>query len=413
MKRLFFLLILVVGSVIIPDLSAQNNGAENRRLEWLNYLDKIAKPVMSNLANDRLREEMPVSVPSISDDPKNRKKVAYLEIFGRTLSGIAPWLNSEGGSQDEIALRNRYREWSLKAIDNATNPAAKDYVAWMAPIPQPLVDASYVALALIRAPWLWNHLDTKVQNQVVEALKKTRSTVPVYNNWILFSAMIEAFFCQYDIPYDSVRIEFGIREFMEHWYTGDGMFSDGNPFNINYYNSYVIQPYMNTIMYVMIQKTNRYKQYAGKLDTISKRYAQLQERCINADGSFPATGRSIVYRGAAFQHLADMALHKNLPVSLTEGQVRAALTAVIRKTLDAPNTFSTAGWLNLGVCGDQPGLADVYNNTGSLYICTNIFLPLGLSVNDSFWTCEDKAWTAVKIWSGQDVNGDHALEFNH
>jgi Uncharacterized protein conserved in bacteria len=380
---------------------------------WLSYLDKIACPVMSNLANNHLKERMPVTVSFVSDDPMNRKKVAYLEIFGRTLSGIAPWLNSEGGSQEEIEMRNRYREWSLKAIDNATNPEAKDYVAWTAPIPQPLVDASYVALALIRAPWLWNHLDAKVQNQVVEALKKTRSIIPVYNNWILFSGMIETFFCKYNLSYDAVRIEYGVKEFMEHWYTGDGMFADGKPFNINYYNSFVIQPYLNTILREMNKKNGTYRQYLSKIDTISKRYAQLQERSINADGSYPVTGRSIVYRGAAFQHLADMALNKKLPSSLSEGQVRAALTAVIRKTLDAPGTFSSDGWLNIGVCGNQSGLADVYNNTGSLYICTNIFLPLGLSPDNSFWTCNDQSWTAVKIWSGQDVNGDHALELNH
>lgn len=413
MKRISFWLILIISSSFLYSLYAQNQNADSRRKEWLYYLDRIAKPVMSNLANNRLHEKMPVFIPSVSDDPVNRKAVAYLEIFGRTLSGIAPWLNSEGGSPEEVALRKQYREWSLQAIDNATNPAAKDYVAWTAPIPQPLVDASYVALALIRSPWLWNNLNAKVQAQVIEALKKTRATVPVYNNWVLFSGMIEAFFCKYDIPYDPVRIDYGIREFMEHWYIGDGMFSDGIPFNINYYNSYVIQPYLNAIMDISIQKIGRYKQYKSKLDTICKRYAELQERSINTDGSYPPTGRSIVYRGAAFQHLADMAMLKRLPSSLSEGQVRAALTAVIRKTLDAPNTFSADGWLNLGVYGEQSGLADEYNNTGSLYICTNIFLPLGLSADDSFWTCEDKPWTSVKIWSGQDVQNDHALELHH
>ncbi|BES60268.1 DUF2264 domain-containing protein [Dysgonomonas capnocytophagoides] len=410
MKKIVLGCILITGLYMPPGLHAQKGDTSIRRMEWVKYLDKISNPVMANLANNQLHEKMPVSVPVISDDPVNRKKVAYLEIFGRTLSGIAPWLNSEGGSTEEISLRNQYRQWSLQAIDNATNPSAKDYVAWTAHIPQPLVDASYVALALIRSPWLWNNLSTKVKEQVVAALKETRATVPVYNNWILFTSMIEAFFCKYDIPYDAVRIDYGIREFMEHWYVGDGMFSDGIPFNINYYNSYVIQPYMSTIMDVMIEKTGRYRQYKSKLDTITKRYAELQERWINTDGSYPPTGRSIVYRGAAFQHLANMALIKRLPTSITEGQVRAGLTAVIRKTLDAPNTFSSEGWLNLGIYGNQPGLADEYNNTGSLYICNNIFLPLGLSPDDSFWTCEDQPWTSVKIWSGQDVQNDHALE---
>ena len=410
MKQYKFMLILTILFSLSTHLYAKDPVSEGRREIWLSYLDKVARPVMSNLACNQLKERMPVIVPMCSDDPVNRKKVAYLEAFGRTLSGIAPWLNSEGGSKEEVALRNQYREWALQAIDNATNPEAKDYVEWIAPISQPLVDASYVALALIRAPWLWNHLSDRVRSQLVKALQKTRSIIPVYNNWILFSAMVEAFFCKYDLPYDAVRIEYGVKEFMEHWYVGDGMFSDGRPFNINYYNSYVIQPYLNAIIEIIDQKTGRYKSYEMKLDTVSKRYAQLQERWINADGSYPATGRSIVYRGAAFQHLADMTLRKRLPSSLSEGQVRCALMAVIKKTLDAPDTFSPDGWLNIGVCGNQPGLADGYNNRGSLYICTNIFLPLGLPADDSFWNCNGEPWTAAKIWSGKDMLGDHALE---
>ncbi|RYE14471.1 MAG: DUF2264 domain-containing protein, partial [Sphingobacteriales bacterium] len=113
-----------------------------------------------------------------------------------------------------------------------------------------------------------------------------------------------------------------------------------------------------------------------KLNKINKRYAEIQERMINSDGSFPATGRSLVYRGAAFQHLANMALLNQLPASLKPAQVRGALMAVIKKTMDARGTFNAGGWLNIGLAGHQPGIADVYNTTGSLYICTNIFLPL-------------------------------------
>ena len=56
--------------------------------------------------------------------------------------------------------------------------------------------------------------------------------------------MIETFFCKYNLPYDKVRIDFAVKEFSNHWYTGDGMFADGNKFHLDYYNSYVIQPYL-------------------------------------------------------------------------------------------------------------------------------------------------------------------------
>src|SRR6185369_7086200 len=87
-----------------------------------------------------------------------RSQVAYLEAFGRVMSGIAPWLNGEGGSPEEISVRNQYRQWAVQALANAVNPAAKDYLRWNGG--QPLVDAAFLALALVRCPWLWEHTAT-------------------------------------------------------------------------------------------------------------------------------------------------------------------------------------------------------------------------------------------------------------
>jgi hypothetical protein len=395
-----------------PSAKAQDKALEplNDRKLWLYYLDKVARPVISALAADELKEKMPVVLSKNIDHAETRSKVTYLEAFGRTFSGIAPWLNAEAGTKEETILRNQYRVWIVKAIANAVNPSAKDYLKWDGG--QPLVDASFVALGLIRCPWVWQHLDSLVQRRVINAFITTRNTVPVYSNWLLFAGMIEAFFCQYDLPYDPVRIDYGIREFSQHWYAGDGMFTDGMQFHLDYYNSYVIQPYLAVILETISRKKTTYNSFIPQFDRISKRYAEIQERSINTDGSFPVTGRSIVYRGGAFQHLADMSLRKILPASLKPPQVRSALTAVIRKTLEAPSNFDAAGWLNIGLSGHQPDLADVYITTGSLYLCTEIFLPLGLPDTDAFWSAPPEPWTAVKAWSGQDLPPDHALDLH-
>jgi len=404
MKGMKKLLLLFVGVITLLQADAQKSDREFN----LEYLDKVARPVISNLANDQLKEKMPVMLAENPDDKATRLKVTYLEAFGRTLSGIGPWLNLEGGSAEEQKLRNQYREWTLKAIANAVNPNAKDYLKWDGA--QPLVDGSFFALGLIRCPWLWQHLSSQVQQQVVTVLIATRSATPTYNNWILFSGVIEAFFCKYGLPYDATRIDYAVREFMEHWYTGDGMFADGTTFHMDYYNSYVIQPFLSAIIDIVNDKNKTYAAYATRLDKISKRYAEIQERMINADGSYPALGRSIAYRGGAFQHLANMSYKKQLPESLSPAQVRGALTAVVKKTLDVSGTFTKDGWLNLGVSGNQIGLADFYITTGSLYLCTNIFLPLGLPATDEYWSAPAQPWSAVKIWSGQNAKVDHAVD---
>ena len=386
----------------------QRKDKRSTREVWINYMDRIARPVISNMAEGKLKANMPVKFSDHVDNRESRAKVAYLEAFGRTLSGIAPWLQLEGGTEQEIKLRNQYREWVLAGIANAVNPQSADYLEWRGG--QPLVDASFLAIGLIRAPWIWEHLDASVKDQVVAALMLTRPTVPVYSNWILFTSAIEAFFDKYDLGYDPVRIEYAVREFTQHWYVGDGLYADGMSFHLDYYNSIVIQPYLSDILEVMVNKQKRYQSESNQVKQIGQRYAQILERSVNTDGSYPAFGRSIAYRGGVFHHLANMALKKQLPGSISPAQVREALTAVIRKTMDAPQTFTATGWLNIGLYGNQPGLAEGYITTGSSYLCSAIFLPLGLPDTDEFWTSAPAPWTAVKIWGGQDVPADHALE---
>lgn len=400
-KLFYFLITLLAYSTLISQT------VENPREEWLIYLDKIARPVMQSIANDRLKQEMPDSISKRIDNPELRKKVAYLEAFARTLCGISPWLNVEGGSQKEIELRNQYRTWALKGIANAVDSSKNDYLLWSGH--QPLVDASFFALALIRCPWLWENLNTDVKKNIVKSLRASYNIIPVYSNWILFPAMIEAFFCKYNLHYDVLRIEYGIREFSHNWYTGDGMFSDGKHFVLDYYNSYVIQPYLTNILDNVSPVNRSFNWFIPKLEIIANRYAEIQERSISPDGSFPIYGRSIVYRGAAFHHLADMALRKKLPESLKPAQVRCALTAVIQRTLNNPSTFDKKGWLNIGLCGSQPGLADFYITSGSLYLCSTVFLPLGLPADDPFWTEPNLDWTSKKIWNGVDATADHSL----
>ncbi|WP_276484905.1 DUF2264 domain-containing protein [Paraflavitalea pollutisoli] len=411
MKKLFIIITLAAAVYTAnAQPSKKKEQPADDRTEWLLRLDKVIRPVLTNLAVGTLKQNMPVVLSPKVDNAGSRSQVAYLEAFGRVLTGISPWLNIEGGNAAEVKLRQEYRDLTLKAIAQAVDSTGKDYLRFSG-AGQPLVDASFLALGLVRCPWLWEHLPANVQANVIAAFKATRSIVPGYNNWILFSSMIEAFFCKYGIEYDGVRVEYGIREFAQHWYVGDGVYSDGAQYHWDYYNSYVIQPYLGNILAALRSRNPRaYSWYAAKFDTISQRYAVLQERMINTDGSFPVTGRSICYRGGAFHHLADMSLRQQLPKELKPAQVRSALTAVLKRTLDAPGTFTATGWLNIGLAGHQPGLSEGYINTGSVYLCSAIFLPLGLPDTDEFWSAPAMPWTAVKAWSGQDMPADHAVE---
>src|SRR5205814_1190748 len=130
---------------------------------------------------------------------------------------------------------------------------------------------------------------------------------------------------------------------------------------------------------------------------------------ISPEATFPPVGRSLAYRFGAFQLLSKIAYMHVLPKEIQPQQVRAALYAVIKKQVEAQQTFDRNGWLQIGFYGHQPGIGEGYISTGSLYLCSQVFIMLGLPESDPFWQGKDLPWTQQKIWRGEDVPTDHAL----
>jgi hypothetical protein len=375
---------------------------ERDRDYWVKLLTRIATPVLSNLSKGQLKRSMPLETAPGYNKPV--EKVTYLEAFGRTMAGIAPWLELGPDHTQEGQLRASLIKQALKATAQAVNPAGPDYLNFTGKEDaQLLVDGAFLAHAFIRAPkQLWEPLPAYVKQQVINGLKSLRHITPGYNNWLLFSAIIEAFLGEEG---DKMRIDYAIRKHAE-WYKGDGMYGDGPDFHFDYYNGFVIQPMLTDILKI----TGPKEQYDLAIKRM-QRYGVILERLISPEGTFPVVGRSMTYRNAVFQPLVQLALHGQLPPALAPAQVRSALTAVMKNIFEAPGTFDDQGWLQLGFCGHQPEIADVYTATGSLYLCTTGFLSLGLSPDDPFWSDQPAEWTAQKAWRGKTVSKDHASQY--
>jgi hypothetical protein len=346
---------------------------------------------------------------SPSWDNRN-KAVTYMECFGRLMAGIAPWLALPEDNSNEGKQRKTLHQQALASYAHAVDPASPDYLLWRKE-GQPLVDAAFIAHSFLRAPKaLWELLDAQTKRRYIEEFTNLRRVKPAYSNWLLFAAIIEAFLLSIGENFDPMRIDLAIRKTNE-WYVGDGWYSDGVNFHFDYYNSYVIQPMLTDILEVWT-KTGKAKreEYDLALKRM-QRYSDFMERLISPEGTFPAFGRSVTYRMAAFQPLAQVALLEKLPEGLTNGQVRAALTAVMKKVFSMPGTFSEKGWLQLGFAGHQPNIADSYSNNGSMYLTSLVFLPLGLAENHDFWTAKPETWTSVKAWNGQPFKKDYAVNY--
>lgn len=380
--------------------------AGSDREYWVEQLERLADPVLANLARGTLKRNMPVECAPGTE--AERRRFSHLEALGRLLAGIAPWLETPLEAGAERDLQQRYAGLARDAIRSATDPASPDFLNF-SDGDQPLVDCGFLAEALLRAPTeLWTKLDARTQRDLVTALASSRAITPGFSNWLLFSAMVETALAMMGERWDGMRIDYAVRKHNE-WYLGDGIYSDGPQFHWDYYNSFVIQPMLLDTLRNISRYSHRWDGFLPDALAHAKRYAAIQERLVSPEGAFPAIGRSIAYRCGAFHLLAQIGLLGELPPRLTGPQVRGALTSVMRRLLSAPGTFDENGWLRIGFCGHQPHLGERYISTGSLYLCATVLLPLGLAPADPFWAGPPKDWTSRRIWTGQDLPADHAL----
>ena len=365
---------------------------------WIDILLKIADPILVNISKGTLKKNM--LVESVDED---KVKFAYLEAVGRLICGIAPWLELGVDDSSEGKLRGLYIDLIKKGLVNITNPDSDDYLLFDA-FYQPLVDSAFLAEGILRAKTqLWDNMDESGKRLILNAFKKTRSINPSNNNWLLFASMIEAFFLETTGKCDENRLNYGVNKFLNEWYCGDGHYRDGYNYHFDYYNSFVIHPMLTDILLIMNKngfcddntlnlQLNRLKHYASQL-----------ERLISPEGTYPIIGRSMSYRTGIFHALGEACLLGLYDDEIVPEQIRSALTKVIKKQFSDNNNFTKEGWLKLGFNGEQIRMGENYINTGSLYLCSTIFLPLGLSKDNRFWKAPNCEWTSVKGWKGNDI----------
>ncbi|PAW67277.1 MAG: hypothetical protein B9S34_05880 [Opitutia bacterium Tous-C1TDCM] len=396
-----------LAAAVRPGRSAEPApGAAAVRAQWCTWAERLAAPLLAALAERRLKTAMPVESHPAS---KDRPQFTYLEGLGRLLAGLAPWLELGGEASPAGRARAKWADLARAGIDAATDPASPDFMNFSRGR-QPLVDAAFLAQAMLRAPReLWQKLDARVQRNVVAALVSSRPIKAGENNWKLFATTVEVFLHRAGEKRDDARLFEGLRKHRE-WYVGDGMYGDGPEFHWDYYNAFVIQPMLVEALDVVGDEADEWRILRGKARERLTRFAAIQERSIAVDGTFPAIGRSLAYRAGAFQGLALAAWRGWLPREVSAAQARVALTRVMRRTLEAPGTFDARGWLQIGLAGHQPGLGETYISTGSLYLCSTALLPLGLPAGADFWRGDDVPTTWEKIWRGDNLPVDKAIK---
>lgn len=415
MKQKFKLLLTLVIAfmALIPASAAKKKAAANEpdRKVWADLCYKIARPVLENMSKGNFQKDFDLELSPKWDGRDTR--VAYLETFSRLMAGISPWLALPDDGTPEGKQRKQLHEWAIQAYKNAVDPASPDRITWITNTSQPLCDASYLVESFMRAPEAtWGQLDDVTKKRYIEGLKSLRTIRPAYNNWLLFRAMVEAFFMSIGEDVDEYALSVGLQK-MSEWYLSDGWYSDGPEYAMDYYNSYVMHPMMVEVLEIC--KAHNFRTPIT-LDLAIKRmnrFNTILERFISPEGAYPAVGRSVIYRMGAFQTLALSAWKYGLPKDLTNGMVRSELTAVMKRMFAVEGNFNQKGYLALGFAGHQPNLANYYSNNGSLYMTSLVFMPLGLPATHPFWTAPAEPWTSQKAWSGQEFPEDYHTSLRH
>ena len=399
-------LAMIIAIFVAAPMQAKKKTVEKTdRQVWADLCYKISQPVLENMSKGNFQKDFPLELSPKWDGRDT--KVAYLETFARLMAGISPWLALPDDGTPEGKQRKQLHEWAIQAYKNAVDPNSPDKITWLTNTSQPLCDASYLVESFMRAPEAtWGQLDEVTKKRYIEGLKSLRTIRPAYNNWLLFRAMVEVFFMSIGEDVDEYALSVGLQK-MSEWYLSDGWYSDGPEYAMDYYNSYVMHPMMVEV--VEMCKKHKFSTPIS-LDLAVKRmnrFNTILERFISPEGAYPAVGRSVIYRMGAFQTLAMSAWKYGLPKDLTNGSVRSALTCVMKRMFAVDGNFDDKGYLRLGFAGHQPNLANYYSNSGSLYMTSLVFMPLGLPADHPFWTAPAEPWTSQKAWSGQEFPEDY------
>lgn len=265
-------------------------------------------------------------------------------------------------------------------------------------IQQPIVEAANLAfgLALCREQ-VWDRLDDETRERLADWLAHHATLRAWDNNWLLFTAVIEAFLGSVGVDVPGGHMDEDV-ERVESWYLSDGWYNDGpltGTRNIDHYNSWVIHPFL-------------WQWYRLRGDAADPaRRARMHERLGEFAGNYARTfapdgaplhqGRSLTYRTAVLASLWTAALADVSPLS--PARTRHLCTATRRHFEAFGVTGAQAPSLGWRAGHFEPSL-QVYSGPGSPYFAGIGFLGLAAGPEHPLWTAS----------SDEDTGDDWRLE---
>ncbi|MEV6103737.1 DUF2264 domain-containing protein [Streptomyces sp. NPDC051940] len=277
-------------------------------------------------------------------------------------------------------LTERYARGLTNGVDQASGEA------WprITDCSQQMVEAASIAVGLHETrPWIWDRLDPRVQERVVDWLSGFVGHRTWDNNWRLFQVVSEEFLASVGAPHSRQDIDDGLDR-IEGWYAGDGWYTDGDGRNFDYYVGWALHLY--PLLWSRIAGPHgeeRAKVYRERLHAFLTTYPHF----FGSDGAPVHQGRSLAYRFAAVAPVWMGALADCTP--LAPGLTRRLASGTVRHFAER-GVPDERGLLPLGWYGTFLPATQPYSGPASPYWASKGFLGLLLPPDHPVWTAREE-----------------------
>jgi hypothetical protein len=310
--------------------------------------------------------------------------VDALESFARIASAWGAWLSNPNNSatlEFDGHVLNLQEILTRALLEGTNNNNPRTYWGDMHAMDQRIVESADVALAIwFSRERVFNRMNESQRAQIMNWLAQADAQETWYDNWILFPVLPMAVRLQLGYDVDENLLDARLEQ-IEEFYRGDGWYIDGPYAEFELYNAWMFG--WHFLLWAKIDGARR-PEILQRVLKRAQAFLAGFEHFFGANGSYPAWGRSIVYRFSAVACFVTGYWHNIHPAS--PGATRRLLSGNLRYFYDHEFLDPRDHFIRQGYHGDFPPASEAYISPGSPCWACHAFAALAFDANDALWT---------------------------
>ncbi|MFL0410378.1 DUF2264 domain-containing protein [Microbacterium paludicola] len=341
------------------------------RDDWTAFADRLLDGAMAWASPGRGRITPPGAAGGYGTD------VDGLEGFARTFLLAGFRIAGERGEGVDHLI-----DFFSDGIRTGVDPDAPDRWVRLDEHPQAKVEAASLTLILdLTRPWIWDRLDARTQDRVIDYLAPVvgDDTYP-RTNWLWFRVVVQTFLRSVGGPWsaDDIAADLALHDSLAR---EDGWMSDGEERAFDHYVGWALHLY--PVLWARMAGAQELAGDRTAADVAAlDRYLQDAIALVGADGSPLIQGRSLIYRFAAAAPFWAGAI-AGVP-SIPAGALRHAAARIVGH-FDANGAPDDRDLLTMGWHAEWRALAQSYSGPASPYWAVKGLIGLALPADHPVW----------------------------